>query len=254
MDHRPRVTQEAASINEIPILGSTSIARSTSHPAPAHEASLQTDKMRVDLDPFNLGAKHQHYTIESNDIRSLLITFRKRFYPTERERERGLQMRVDWHAHARSTSKDTGNDSWLKKWESLYIEAIGAEVPDVVKFDTAIYDFSSAIRPQYEIFYHMWYDRVYRTDEVISINDILSAYRQHRVSYRKRSPRQPTIGLAILANRPQKHAVPAKSNDRLQPANLHMWRQALLAIMSKSSQSCPYRRMEAEQPDREEDQ
>jgi hypothetical protein len=40
MDHRPRVTQEAASTNEIPTMDSTgSLTRSASYPAPAHEAS-----------------------------------------------------------------------------------------------------------------------------------------------------------------------------------------------------------------------
>ncbi|KAJ5946420.1 hypothetical protein N7454_003259 [Penicillium verhagenii] len=40
MAHRPRVTQEAASTNEVPTLGSTvSISRSASYPAPDHEVS-----------------------------------------------------------------------------------------------------------------------------------------------------------------------------------------------------------------------
>lgn len=56
MDHRPRMTQEAASTNEVPTIGSAaSISRSASYPAPDREASPKTTS------PKGANEQNEHY-------------------------------------------------------------------------------------------------------------------------------------------------------------------------------------------------
>ncbi|KAJ5122545.1 uncharacterized protein N7443_002647 [Penicillium atrosanguineum] len=56
MDHRPRFSQEAASSNEVPTMGSAaSVARSASYPAPDHEASPKTTTTK------GVNGQNEHY-------------------------------------------------------------------------------------------------------------------------------------------------------------------------------------------------
>ncbi|KAJ5677728.1 uncharacterized protein N7477_003361 [Penicillium maclennaniae] len=56
MDHRPRMSQEAASTNEVPTMGSAaSISRSASYPGPDREASPNATS------PKGVNGQNEHY-------------------------------------------------------------------------------------------------------------------------------------------------------------------------------------------------
>lgn len=148
-----------------------------------------------------LASEHQHYTVDSPHLKQLLLSLRERFSPAEKERM--IEVRLQWNAHARTSMKDSNLDAWLTRWDGLYTEAVSAGVPEAKDIHCASYDFLSAIRQVDETFYQIWYGKVFHTSESVHFKSVVNAFRQQRATTQRKKPIRPTIGMATLDGQPE---------------------------------------------------
>ncbi|KAJ5288420.1 hypothetical protein N7508_011195 [Penicillium antarcticum] len=186
-----------------------------------------------------VATSHQHLIADIEDPRTLLKALKDRFSPSS-EIERMLELRVRWLNKARSCPKDSQVDAWLTEWESLYTEAVSAQVPDTTNPRVAVYDFLCAARPLDENFYFYTYQKVFKEtkeDKDVSFTAVINAFRQLRAtSQKKRSGKESAVGFATLDGQKEAGSTPAQSNRQKSAKQL----PDCACGQNHYFQSCPY--------------
>ena len=151
-----------------------------------------------------------HYIADCESPYEQLTSLKAVFAPTKAERK--LELKEEWRSHRDMNQRSMNLEAWIKRWESLYEECVGADVAGVKDELEANHDFLLAIKPLHPSFYDIWYQRIVLDEDKISFHRLVRTFRaQYNTGKDRQKPSK--VSFATLHGQKQNQSASSTSES-----------------------------------------